>query len=93
VLDHQGVSEMAGHGVLVICPQLMKSAQCQSVVPSPLETHTGIASGTLLSNLLNTLRRLTVPPSRVGASTCCRSAILNQHHSKRKCKPRNQLRH
>jgi hypothetical protein len=64
VLDHQGVSEMAGHGVLVICPQLMKSAQCQSVVPSPLETHTGIASGTLPFMSVETLLRLTVLPCR-----------------------------
>ncbi len=61
---------MSGDGVLVICPQLMKCAQYQSVVPSPPETHTGIASGTLLSNVLNTLHRLTVPPSR-----CRRNAV------------------
>ena len=50
---HQGVSKMAGAGVLVIHPQLMTCAQCQSVVPSPPETHTGTASGTLLFHIRN----------------------------------------
>lgn len=43
---------MAGDGVLVICPRLMKCPQCQSVVASPLETHTDIASRTLTFQLV-----------------------------------------